>query len=113
MMAQTTAPRILSEAELATIQVNDEGVRLLMHCIAFEAHKFAALRNVTERAVEDQLPFVFSELNRSLGDLLDVRSVPARDASCLASVSISFSYPVYRLVADAAKDRAVSIVNGD
>ena len=111
--SEVREPRELSEAELRTIKTDDKGVRFLMLCLAREVHHFAASRDIPQGSVEDQLPLVFCELNRRIGDLLDARCVPAGDASSLAGLRIHFSYPVYRLVAEAAKDRAAGIVDGD
>ena len=107
------SPRTLSQAEVAAIKVNGEGIRFLMLCLAREVHEFAVSRDISHGAVEDQLPFVFGELNRNLGDILDIRCVPARDASSLSTLNIHFSYPTYRRVALAAKDRAAGVVDGD
>lgn len=106
-------PGNLSESELSSVKFDDEGVRFLMLCLAREVHHFAASRDIPQGSVEDQLPLVFCELNRRIGDLLDVRCVSAGDASSLAGLSIHFSYPVYRLVAAAAKNRAACLVDGD
>ncbi|AHD09515.1 hypothetical protein PhaeoP75_01802 [Phaeobacter gallaeciensis] len=106
-------PRVLSEAELRSINVDNKGVRFLMSCLACELQEASTFGDVTHLTVKDQLSLVFGELNRNLGDLLDIRSVSTGDAASLASLSIRFSYPLYRLVAEAAKNRAADIVDGD
>jgi hypothetical protein len=97
--------------DVSALKINNESMDLIVRSLALEAHDFALSNGITSHSVEDQLPLVFSVLNSHLSDILDIRDVPAGDATSLAGISIRFSNEGYRLLASAAKDRVALPVN--
>ncbi|WP_375553366.1 hypothetical protein [Roseovarius mucosus] len=98
---------------VSKLQLNNEGFTALMLGIAGECHEFALSRGIPSHSVEDQLPLVFGVFDGDFRDLLDIREVPTRDASGLASVSIGFSPEGYRRAAEAAKNRVANPIDVD
>ena len=97
--------------DVSSLQFDDEAVSHIVLSLAREAHEFALASGIASSSVDDQLQLVLSILDGHLADLLDVRHVPAGDASCLAAIRVGFSNKGYRLLASAAKDRVASPVN--
>lgn len=96
---------------VSELQINDKSMMLIVRSLTFEAHNFALSRGITSHSIQDQLPFVLGIINGHAGDLLDIRDVPTRDATCLAAIRISFSDGGYRLRARAAQDGVANAVN--
>lgn len=106
-------PRPLSEADVLRLHFNDETVSFIVLCLTAELHHAASLGEISQMSVEENLAVVLSVLNGNSSDLLNVSGVLTPDAPCVARIDVGFSYPGYRRLAGAAKNRAASIVHGD
>lgn len=102
-----------SPLQVSELPFDDEAMNLIVFGLAREVHEFALGRNIPSHSIESQLPLVLGELDDKLGDLLDIRDIPAGDTSCLAGLRIGFSDEGYRRIANAAKDRVADTVDGD
>jgi len=97
--------------KLSQLEINDKSMGLIVRSLALEVHKFCLSSGILSHSVEDQLPLVFSVLDRNFSDLIDFCDIPAGDASGFAGLVIRFSEKGYRTIAEAAKNRVTDLVD--
>jgi len=97
--------------KVSELEINDKSMGLIVRSLALEVHKFCLSSGVFSHSVEDQLPLVFSVLDRHLSDLIDFCDIPAGGASGFAGLVIRFSEKGYRTIAEAAKNRVTDLVD--
>ena len=108
----------MNDRSASALKVNDKGIPLLEVWAVLEAEVFGFREGVRRHGFGNALNFVAVEFKDRIADLLHGALVPATDTTRnevihINGIRVAFGAEDYRLMAEAAKHRALNTLDGE